>query len=81
MSETFDNTQAFTEGWALFNDGDLQRLDEGPWRLVDGRYTQSGEPRFANDAEALAFVKHQANQGSAYHQAALRELASCLSPS
>ena len=53
----FDNTQAFTEGWALFNDGELQRIDEAD--------------TFASDEAALAYVQQRAADGSAYHQAAL----------
>lgn len=54
----FDNTQAFAEGWALFNDGELQRLDEAEV--------------FANDAAAIAYVSGRAIEGSAYHRKAIR---------
>lgn len=53
----FDNTQAFSEGWALFNDGDLQKLDESDV--------------FQSDDEAVRFVASRAFCGSAYHQQAL----------
>lgn len=53
----FDNTQAFAEGWALFDDGDLQRLDEAEV--------------FSSDREAARFVLDQAMAGSRYHQQAL----------
>ena len=53
----FDNTQAFQEGWALFNDGDIQRLDEAEI--------------FQSDIEAVRFIASQAFSGSAYHQSAL----------
>lgn len=54
---SFDNTRAFLEGWALFNDGDLQRLDE--------------TERFSCDAEARGYVRGRADQGSRYHRQAL----------
>ena len=69
----FDNERANAEGWALFNDGELQRLDHG--RIAsDG--TQSGEPVFANDTEAYGWVCAMAASGSNYHKMALR----CVSP-
>lgn len=61
---TFNNTQALSEGWGLFNVGgyvQLQRID----------YSQGGEPKFTCDARAIMFVAQRANEGSAYHSNAL----------
>lgn len=63
----FDNTVASAEGWSLFNDGELQRLDCG--KIIDGE--QSGEPEFDSDEDALNYVKSQAAHGSLYHRRAL----------
>lgn len=62
--QQFDNAHAMSEGWALFNDGEIQRLDE-----PSGFHT-SDEPVFASDKDAIAFVRRQAQQGSPYHKAA-----------
>ena len=59
--EEFDNTQATLEGWALFNDGELQR--------IDGRET------FDSDLQALCHVQRRALDGSNYHFRALRRMA------
>lgn len=67
----FDNARAFAEGWGLFNDGEIQRLDEG---LIVAGQEPSGEPVFESDRAALAFIQQRADAGSAYHQAALRLL-------
>lgn len=67
---TFDNTQAFAEGWAIFDDGELQRLDDGP---IIGN-AQSGEPVFADDLAAYKFVVDKAANGSEYHKQALAML-------
>lgn len=64
---TFDNTQALSEGWDLFDvDGriQLQRIDcpgdhEG---LLN--YT---EPKFVSDAHAIVEVATLARAGSKYH--------------
>lgn len=64
----FDNTQAFKEGWSLFNDGEIQRLDYGP---IDENSDQTGEPVFDSDEEALDFVKSKYLEGSEYHKQAL----------
>jgi hypothetical protein len=53
----FDNTQAESEGWALFNDGEIQRVDVGDV--------------FPGDDAALAFVEKRAREGSDYHRQAL----------
>ena len=53
----FDNTQAYTEGWVLFNDGEIQMLDESPI--------------FETDIEALNHVIECAKYGSQYHIKAL----------
>lgn len=68
---SFDNTQAYEEGWALFN-GEIKRLDEGPI-ISDNPYIYSTEaPVFASDAEALAHVKFLADRdNSEYHKLAL----------
>lgn len=57
LSKPFDNTQANREGWCLFNDGELQRLDEAEV--------------FPSDLAALAYVKGCADMGSHYHNEAL----------
>lgn len=67
----FDNTRAFSEGWALFNDGELQRLDEGSY--TDER-DPSGEPEFASDLEAYGYVCACAANGSQYHKSALNAM-------
>jgi hypothetical protein len=68
----FDNTQAEAEGWALFNDGELQRLDEGPVDLERGVSLNGfAGPVFANDMEAFGFVCVRAALGSDYHKMAL----------
>lgn len=64
--ENFDNSQAMSEGWAVFHttgtndDGDfrIERLDE--------------EAIFADDQAAWDHVIEKAAQCSAYHQNALR---------
>lgn len=69
--ESFDNTQANEEGWALFNDGEIQRLDEGA--IIDG--VQTGEVMFQSDEEALAHVRMLAyKDNSEYHKLALSML-------
>jgi len=52
----FDNTYAQKEGWALFDDGDIQRLDEAD--------------KFPHDADAIAHVRKLATAGSEYHMEA-----------
>ena len=52
----FDNTQAFAEGWSLFNDGEIQRIDE--------------MEVFPSDAAAIAHVRSLA-ESSEYHRGAL----------
>lgn len=63
----FDNTQAFAEGWGLFNFGEIQRLDEG--RIPGGDPT--GDFPFDSDEAALEYVRRKAGEGSEYHRAAL----------
>lgn len=62
--ELFSNTQACQEGWALFNAGEIQRLDRG--------LNEDGDPPFDDDESALAFVQKRAQEGSAYHITALQ---------
>lgn len=53
------------EGWAVFNEDThptIQRIDE----------PDDGVPRFANDDEALAYVRMRAREGSERHAEALR---------
>jgi len=59
----FDNTRANSEGWAIFNQSEIQRVDD------------TGE--FESDAEAIAFVRKQANDGSNYHKLALALTNNC----
>lgn len=56
----FNEAQAVSEGWALFDvDGrlQLQKDDE--------------QAKFESDADAIIFVALKAHAGSAYHRAAL----------
>ena len=65
MRSTFDNTQAFREGWGLFmcDDGLLrvQRLDDPQSVNLDGA------PVFGSDDEAIIWVAKQGLAGSRYH--------------
>lgn len=65
--QPFDNAPAFREGWALFNDGDLQRLD----CPADSGFHESDEPVFGSDRDAFCYVWRMAVSGSAYHCKAL----------
>lgn len=63
-ADGWDNNQAFSEGWGLFDVDtdaciytDLQRLDDAGV--------------FESDNQAVLFVKEQAHRGSRYHQRAL----------
>lgn len=63
---TFNEHQAETEGWGLFDvDGrlQLQRID----------YPDEGDsaPEFDSDAHAIVWVARQAEYGSQYHMDAL----------
>lgn len=63
----FDNTQAFQEGWAIFNSFGS---DNGDWQLqkVDDAEI------FGADEDAWDFVCDRAEAGSKYHQAAMEFL-------
>ena len=84
-ADNFDNTQAISEGWALFNDGELQRIDD-PHAINHARGLSDEESErlvldgqeavFTNDEAARSFVRYRAAQGSAYHQHALSLLSS-----
>jgi hypothetical protein len=63
----FDNARSNREGWALFNDGELQRLDEGP---IFRNNQDFGHPLFESDARAIEYVKWRADLGSTYHKRA-----------
>jgi len=70
----FDNKQAAGEGWAIFDNGDGEA---GPWTL--NKIDTMDDPDlpdalFDSDETAWAFVREQADGGSAYHLAALRFL-------
>lgn len=77
---TFDNTQAFTEGWGLFempDDAEAGFLaNYGKWsldRLAEGNTV--GPVKFGEAAsEAWRFVVEKALGGSAYHQGAIQFL-------
>jgi hypothetical protein len=58
----FNNTRAAREGWGLFNRDVLGRAEI---QRVDG------DAKFVSDAAAVAYVRRQAEAGSAYHQRAL----------
>lgn len=73
----FNNDQAFSEGWGLFDDGYLQRLDNGPHH--PGQTDSTGEPCFASDWEAFRWVQIQAREGSEYHTRALMRVQPCWS--
>lgn len=64
----FDNTQAYTEGWALFDDGEIQRLDEPSATGIEGL---PDDPMFESDTQAVNFVMGKAREGSEYHRQAL----------
>lgn len=71
--DVFDNTQALSEGWDLFNvDGrvQLQRIDDPASVEVLGY----DEPKFASDADALIHLALHANAGSAYHRDAIERI-------
>lgn len=70
----FDNKQAYAEGWALFNDGVLHRLDNG--RINEAHPDGDGRPAFTSDHAALAFVRQRAAKGSNYHIRALQQVQS-----
>jgi len=63
----FDNTQAYAEGWGLFNGCEIQKLDEG--RIPCG--DETGDYPFESDDHAIAYVRRKAGEGSPYHQQAL----------
>jgi hypothetical protein len=64
----FDNTQAFDQGWGIF---DCDGSENGPWQLQ--KLDESDLLR--NDLEAWRLVTDHANAGSEYHQKALQFLA------
>lgn len=61
-----EREQARREGWDVFNDCEIQRIDD-PCAGEEG-YT---DPKFPGDAEAIAFVKYWAERGSQLHSKAL----------
>lgn len=68
----FDNKQAVSEGWDLFEvEGriQLQRID-----CPDLDELGYDEPKFASDADALIFVALQAHAESAYHRDAIERI-------
>lgn len=81
---SFDNNQALSEGWDLFEvDGriQLQRID-CPSDHID--ILDYAEPKFESDAHAVVEVAAKASAGSAYHWGALHligSLAENLEPS
>lgn len=66
----FDNTQAFREGWGLFEQDNgetrVQRLDDP--RSIAPHYPE--ESPFKDDTEALAFVRGEAIAHGGYHSTA-----------
>jgi hypothetical protein len=60
----FDETQALTEGWSIFQ---CWGSENGPFQLqrVDE------DEAFANDDDVWAFVIDKARAGSTYHKSAL----------
>lgn len=74
--KNFDNHQSFCEGWVLFNDGEILRLDE-PSATEIPELENQDEPIFECDEDAIQFVLNKAFEGSKYHQEAI--LLHCLS--
>ena len=69
----FDNMQALTEGWDLFDvDGrwQLQRVD----CPSDLDFLDYDEPKFQSDAQAIVQVALWAYAGSRYHWDALHRI-------
>lgn len=67
----FDNAQALSEGWDLFDvDGrlQLQRID---CPSDQGELLDYSEPKFTSDAHAIVEVATAARKGSKYHWEAL----------
>lgn len=56
------NLFAPNEGWAIFNECEIQRIDS---------QDIEGAPQLATDADALQLVQERAANGSALHRAAL----------
>ncbi|HNC59547.1 MAG TPA: hypothetical protein PLP33_29235 [Leptospiraceae bacterium] len=68
--KAFDSYQSFLEGWALFNDGEILRLDE-PSATDLPELENQDEPIFESDEAAIEFVRRKAEEGSEYHKEAL----------
>lgn len=62
--QDFDNTQAFEEGWGIF---DCEGSENDQWQLQKS----DEDAVFASDEDAWLFVVDHAIAGSAYHIAAL----------
>lgn len=76
--ENFDNTQANSEGWDIFDCGEgatggrwqIQRIDDpAAWDFLPFNH-----PQFASDEAAWSFVAAKADEGSLYHQEALARI-------
>jgi hypothetical protein len=63
----FDCYRAIREGWCLFNDGELQRID-CPAEQYEGG---PEEPVFDSDCHAYCFVAQKAKNKSKYHMEAI----------
>jgi hypothetical protein len=63
----FDNRQAFSEGWGIF---DCDGSENGPWQLQ----RLDEETPFPSDDEAWQYVVERAAASSPYHQCALAYL-------
>lgn len=80
MSAEFDNTQAFTEGWGIFEtheDTDASFVEKyGTWSLDRlGEDNNCGPVVFGEDCdEVWRFVVEKANTGSEYHRRAINFL-------
>lgn len=69
---TLDDIQAFKEGWGIFNDNEIQRLDHPSETGIEGL---PEDPVFESDEAAVSFVLKKAAQGSAFHKEAIRKAA------
>lgn len=73
--EAFNNSQALSEGWDLFDvEGriQLQRIDDPASDEGLGYH----DPKFASDADALIYVAVRAHGGSIYHRDAIEHIGS-----
>jgi hypothetical protein len=75
MEAAFNDAQAHSEGWGIFEMCPAFHADE-PLQLEAVCNPELGPECFASDEDAVAFVIGKAAAGSAYHIQALRFLVS-----